>query len=58
LVPLVCVSTQAPLQKVSPPVHPEQVPDEQVTPLVHAAPQAPQFWLSVWRLTQLDPHRV
>jgi hypothetical protein len=57
-VALVCVSTQVPLQNVSPDAHPLHLPDAHVTPLVHAAPHAPQFWLSVCKLTQPDPQSV
>ena len=34
------------------------LPDTQLEPFVHAAPHAPQFWLSVCRFTQLVPHNV
>jgi hypothetical protein len=38
-----------------PPVH---APLEQVCPVLHALPQAPQFAVSVCMLTQVVPHSV
>jgi hypothetical protein len=51
------VSTQAPLQKLSPAAH-TQAPAWQVLPPVHARPQPPQFVALVRRSTQAAPHAV
>jgi hypothetical protein len=57
LLPSVCASTQAPLQKVPPlghaqPVAPHACPPE------HTVPHAPQFWLSVAVFVHCVPHNV
>jgi hypothetical protein len=46
------VSTHAPVQLVKPWLH-WQMPAEQLEPLAHLVPQAPQLALSVWKLTHV-----